>query len=128
MLPPNLPHSESGKTVVLCRCRNAILLLPVVHVQLFVVIGRGATLTLISPGLQGPEGNNKAPGSTGGLSGRKGDVTEGGIRVPGLMVWPGNIAAGRFTDYPASSTDYLPTLLALAGVDLPAVDLDGVNL
>lgn len=79
---------------------------------------------------QGPAGKSaeKAPGSTGGLSGRKGDVFEGGIRVPGIMVWPSHISPGLSTDFPASTADYLPTLTALLGMDGPNVAMDGVNL
>ncbi len=56
----------------------------------------------------GPEGDERAPGSTGGLRGRKRSLFEGGIRVPGLVAWPGRIAPGR-TGFPASTSDYLPT-------------------
>ena len=50
-------------------------------------------------------------GSAGGLRGFKQDLYEGGIRVPGIIVWPGTIAAGKVTDVPVITHDYLPTLL-----------------
>lgn len=77
----------------------------------------------------GPEGKaGSAPGSAGHLSGRKRDLLEGGIRVPGLIEWPGKIQA-RSTDVPAVTSDYLPTILDLIGAK-PAADrpLDGVSL
>lgn len=68
-------------------------------------------------------------GSPGGVRGRKGDVFEGGMRVPFVARWPGQIVAGTRSDVPATAVDLLPTLLALAGVPLPADRLiDGIDL
>lgn len=78
----------------------------------------------------GPEGvAGQAPGSAGPLRGRKRDLLEGGIRVPGLIEWPARIRAGRSTAVPCGTVDYLPTILAAAGLD-PVIDrpLDGINL
>ena len=77
----------------------------------------------------GPEGKaGSAPGSAGHLSGRKRDLLEGGIRVPGLMEWPGRIRPGN-TTVPAVTSDYLPTILDLIGAK-PADErpLDGLSL
>lgn len=77
----------------------------------------------------GPEGKRDAPGSAGPFRGRKRDLYEGGIRVPGLMEWPAKIAAGSKTDYPAVTSDYLPTILEIIGDKLPDDRaLDGVSL
>ena len=80
----------------------------------------------------GPEGDGiKTPGrgSTGGLRGRKRDLHEGGIRVPGLARWPSRIPAGTTSDVPVIGSDVFPTLLAAAGVTPPADRvLDGVNV
>jgi arylsulfatase A-like enzyme len=54
------------------------------------------------------------------LRGRKGDLYEGGIRVPAIARWPRHVGAGRVTDEPAVGYDLLPTFAALAGVGLPA--------
>jgi arylsulfatase A-like enzyme len=63
------------------------------------------------------------------LSGMKGELLEGGIRVPILMRWPGRIAQGLRTDQVAATVDWLPTLLAAAGsAPDPAFPSDGVNL
>ncbi|MGD9854473.1 MAG: sulfatase [Planctomycetaceae bacterium] len=68
-------------------------------------------------------------GSTGGLRGHKRALFEGGVRVPGILEWPARIAAGRTTDVPAATTDYLPTILDLLGIEFPDDrPLDGISL
>jgi arylsulfatase B len=63
------------------------------------------------------------------LSGGKGSLLEGGIRLPFIMCWPGHIPAGRVYDRPVISMDILPTALAAAGIPEPQnVKLDGTNL
>jgi arylsulfatase A-like enzyme len=63
------------------------------------------------------------------LRGVKGDVFEGGIRVPFLVQWKGRIPAGKTFDKPVISLDIAPTALALAGVTPPPEwKLDGTNL
>jgi arylsulfatase A-like enzyme len=61
--------------------------------------------------------------------GVKGDLLEGGIRIPFLVQWKGRIPAGNTYAQPVISLDILPTALAAAGVE-PAADwkLDGTNL
>jgi uncharacterized sulfatase len=59
-------------------------------------------------------------GSAGGLRGRKGQPLEGGQRVPMLVLAPGRVPAGRVVDAPAMNIDLFPTLLGLAGLELPA--------
>ena len=61
------------------------------------------------------------------LRGGKGDVYEGGLRVPFLMKWPGKLPAGQVEDRPVMSLDIAATALALAGAE-PREPLDGVNL
>jgi arylsulfatase A-like enzyme len=71
-------------------------------------------------------------GSNGDLRGFKQDLYEGGIRVPGLLVWPGRIPAGGVSDVPAITHDYLPTLMEIWGLDESAYPagrpLDGRSL
>ncbi|MFM1868705.1 MAG: hypothetical protein RL591_2113 [Planctomycetota bacterium] len=56
--------------------------------------------------------------SNGPLSGFKGQVLEGGIRVPFLMKWPrGGVPAGKVFELPVISLDVHATVLAAAGVD-----------
>lgn len=61
--------------------------------------------------------------------GGKGDLYEGGIRVPLMVRWPGRIAAGAVCDAPTISMDYFPTFLELAGLDLmPEAHMDGQSM
>jgi len=56
-------------------------------------------------------GKRHGKGSSGILRGRKRDLFEGGIRVPGILEWPDKIQPGRFTDFPCTTSDYFPTIL-----------------
>ncbi len=65
--------------------------------------------------------------SSGGR-GRKGSIYEGGLRIPGLLEWPAQIAAGE-TDFPSTTSDILPTLLSAAQVERSGtLQLDGIDL
>ncbi len=59
-------------------------------------------------------------GSPGMLRGRKGDVLEGGQRVPMIVRWPTHIPEGVISHEMAMNIDVFPTLLNLVGVNLPA--------
>jgi arylsulfatase A len=52
--------------------------------------------------------------------GQKGDVWEGGHRIPFVASWPGRIQAGAVYDEPVCLTDVLPTVAAASGATLPA--------
>ena len=59
----------------------------------------------------------------------KGNLYEGGIRIPFLARWPGAIPAGRTSGRPISHTDLFPTFAALGGASLPAGQaMDGASL
>lgn len=62
------------------------------------------------------------------LRGGKGQLFEGGIRVPFTMSWPGVIPPGTVVNQPVSALDILPTAYASAGGDAPSRTWDGVNL
>jgi arylsulfatase A-like enzyme len=63
------------------------------------------------------------------LRGEKGDLWEGGVRVPLIVSWPGHIRAGTASDQVAMSMDFLPTLAGLAGVAMDkAAQPDGIDL
>jgi len=55
----------------------------------------------------------------GPLRGGKGDLYEGGIRVPAVISWPGHLEPRR-VDEPIVVYDMLPTLARLAGITLPS--------
>ena len=79
----------------------------------------------------GDNGTGKAQAKTstiGGraLSGEKGSMLEGGARVPMIVNWPGVTPAGTVSTGLVDSTDFLPTLVELAGGKLPSgTVLDG---
>ena len=62
--------------------------------------------------------------------GAKGKTYEGGIRLPMILRWPDGLPGGQTMDAMAHLTDWLPTLLAMAGVALPAdhPPLDGWDI
>jgi arylsulfatase A-like enzyme len=63
------------------------------------------------------------------LRGFKGQVYEGGVRVPFLMQWDGRIPKGKVIDQPAIALDVLPTAVAAAGGKPDSSwKLDGVDL
>jgi len=64
--------------------------------------------------------------STGALRGLKGSVYEGGIRVPLIVRWPGNIQEGISTDHISAFQDIMPTLADISGAPLPE-HLDGIS-
>lgn len=65
--------------------------------------------------------------SFGPLDGIKRDTWEGGIRVPTIVYWPGNVPGGTTNDSPSGFHDWLPTFAEMAGLPAPA-RTDGVSL
>lgn len=62
------------------------------------------------------------------LLGQKGDLYEGGIRVPGVLEWPATINGPSSTSAVAVTSDFLPTLSEITGRPLPERPLDGISL
>jgi arylsulfatase A-like enzyme len=63
------------------------------------------------------------------FSGMKGELLEGGLRIPAMARWPSRIPAGSVSDQVMISMDWLPTLLATAGtVPDAAYASDGEDL
>jgi arylsulfatase len=67
-------------------------------------------------------------GSTGGLREGKGTSYEGGVRVPCIVRWPGQIKEGQISSSLSSTIDWLPTIAELVGLKLPEQKIDGVSL
>lgn len=80
------------------------------------------TLLLVTSDNGGPNRPANQP-----LRGVKGQLYEGGIRVPLIAWWPGTGAAGQVSDELASTIDVLPTAAALARVPTPR-QVDGIDL
>jgi arylsulfatase A-like enzyme len=70
-----------------------------------------------------PYGGSNVP-----LRGQKGDLFEGGIRVPCLMQWKGKLATGKTVGQVAGAVDLFPTLASLAGAPERASRTDGRDL
>ena len=73
--------------------------------------------------------------SYGGHGGRalplregKGTTWEGGVRVPCIMRWPGQIPAGTVCEQSAMTIDVLPTLAEIIGAPLPNRPIDGLSI
>ena len=63
------------------------------------------------------------------FSGGKGELLEGGIRVPAIVRWPGVVPAKTVTNQMAISMDWTATILATAGTTAAeGYPLDGINL
>jgi arylsulfatase A len=64
------------------------------------------------------------------FNGAKGSVYEGGIRVPAILHWPaGGFFSGQVNDSMVHFVDWFPTLLSLAGLELPSsLRIDGQNI
>jgi arylsulfatase A len=78
----------------------------------------------------GGRGEEKLDRFNCNLSGSKTHVYEGGIRVPMIIRWPGGgLTGGTTQEAFVHYTDWLPTLLAMAGAEPPAEPaLDGINV
>ena len=63
-----------------------------------------------------------------GMRGLKGSPDEGGVRVPLFVRWDGHLQPGRDIDQVTAHIDILPTLVELAGGELPADQVEGRSL
>lgn len=82
------------------------------------------------PTAQQPRGvhsANKHPKTGVEYRGKKGNLYEGGLRVPFLARWPGKIAPGRVSDFLGYFPDVLPTIAEVTGAKAPQ-GIDGVSL
>jgi N-acetylgalactosamine-6-sulfatase len=89
--------------------------------------GLGKNTIVVFSSDNGPEdifiGNagHSGVGSPGPFRGRKRSLYEGGVRVPFIVRWPAAVPAGRIDDRAViGGVDFMPTMLKLAGVPMPA--------
>ncbi|TKG95637.1 N-acetylgalactosamine 6-sulfate sulfatase [Puteibacter caeruleilacunae] len=81
----------------------------------------------------GPEGkkiSGTSQGSAGPFRGRKRSLLEGGVRVPGVLVWPAKIKEHREVDVPCVTSDYFPTVMDVMGLHKGKYEnpVDGISL
>lgn len=80
-------------------------------------------------GLTTLAGSRNAPTAVVPLRAGKGWLYEGGIREPLIVSWPGVTEPGSTSSLPVISTDFFPTMLAMAGLaQRPDLHRDGRNL
>ncbi len=76
---------------------------------------------------RGFHGANVDPKTQVEFRGKKGNLYEGGLRIPMIARWPEHIAPGRVSDLLWYFPDVLPTFAELAGADAPR-DIDGISI
>ncbi|MDP6118175.1 MAG: sulfatase-like hydrolase/transferase [Planctomycetota bacterium] len=72
-------------------------------------------------------GPNVHPKTGVEFRGGKGNLYEGGLRIPFLARWPGKIKSGQVSDLIFYQPDVLPTLAELTGAKAPS-DIDGISI
>ncbi len=76
---------------------------------------------------RGFHGANVDPKTGKQFRGRKGNLYEGGLRIPMIAYWPGKIKPGRVSEFLWYFPDFLPTAADLAGAKAPK-DIDGISI
>jgi len=76
---------------------------------------------------RGFHGANVDPATGRQFRGKKGNLYEGGLRIPMIVRWPGRIRPGRVSDHLWYFPDVLCTCSELAGVPTPG-DTDGISI
>lgn len=79
------------------------------------------------------ENEDKGPdafGSNGVLRGHKGQIWEGGVRVPGLVEWPARIGKPFVSNVPVVTSDIYPTIVDLLNIDISdkTQPIDGISI
>lgn len=82
------------------------------------------TLVIFMSDNGGTKTGNNTP-----LNGFKGNLFEGGIRVPCVVKWPGKIPAGKVSDQPCITFDFSSSIIRVAGASLPENrSFDGIDI
>lgn len=76
---------------------------------------------------RGVHSANKDPKTGVEFRGKKGQLYEGGLRIPVAARWPGRITPGRVSHHLWYFPDVLPTIAEITGAKAPA-DIDGISL
>jgi uncharacterized protein (TIGR03067 family) len=76
---------------------------------------------------RGFHGANKHPETGVEFRGKKGNLYEGGLRIPMIVRWPGHIRADRVSDLLWYFPDVMPTVAELTGA-APPLDIDGISI
>lgn len=80
-------------------------------------------------GLVGTTGKWEHATSNLPLRNGKGTAYEGGIREPMIVKWPGTVVPGTVCGIPVTSVDFYPTMLEMAGIEIPSgLALDGMSI
>ena len=75
---------------------------------------------------RGFHGANVHPTTGVEFRGKKGNLYEGGLRIPFVARWPGKILPGGITDHLGYFPDVFPTFAELASIEIPE-DIDGIS-
>lgn len=75
---------------------------------------------------RGVHSANKNPSTGVEYRGKKGDLHEGGLRVPFVVRWPGHVKAGSESGFLGYFPDVMPTIAEITGAKAPA-DIDGIS-
>jgi len=71
---------------------------------------------------------HRGGGSAGIYRGEKFSLYEGGIRLPAVISWPGQLPEGAVRSAMVHSCDWMPTLAGLCGIKLLNEDIDGLDI
>ena len=73
--------------------------------------------------------DGEVPTSNRPLRGGKATIYEGGIRGPGIVIWPGETSPETTCDTPIQTSDFYPTILSQLGLPIPeGHTVDGVDI
>lgn len=90
-------------------------------------LGKRDNTVVLATSDNGPQ--KSYPGRAVPLREYKVSVYEGGLRVPGVVRWPGKVKPGSICNDAASFYDVLPTFAAIAGATVPTDRvIDGQNI
>jgi len=86
------------------------------------------TVIILTGDNGGLDRGKNGPTENAPLRAGKGSAYEGGVRVPGFVLWPGGGAKGASCKEPIISVDFYPTILSLAGRSEPGAPIDGESI